>query len=281
MFDLSIITINFNNAAGLEKTINSVLTQSSKNSEFLVVDGGSNDGSIDIIIKHAGNINYWISERDNGIYDAMNKGIMQASGNYLMFLNSGDYLDDNNVLEEALTFINKQPNTDVLYGDIVSVKNDKKSVWKHPEKVGISFLKNNNLNHQAALIKASLFKEFGLYPMDYKLAGDHWLFLKALVNDKEFFYLKSLLVNYEPNGIGAKRRGDYEAEMADMWSKLVPSYADYLVNNYTAVEYANTYPFLKNIVPIHHYFTYNKKKLLLFSILLIASFYIVKSLFSF
>jgi len=96
---LSIITINYNDKEGLRKTIESVLSQTWTDYEYLIIDGGSADGSLDVIREYEDKITYWISEKDNGIYNAMNKGIVKSKGAYLQFLNSGDYLVDNKVFE--------------------------------------------------------------------------------------------------------------------------------------------------------------------------------------
>ncbi|MDR2910496.1 MAG: glycosyltransferase [Bacteroidales bacterium] len=93
---LSIITINLNNVAGLQKTIESVVKQTFTDYEYIVIDGGSTDGSADIIKQHANKITYWVSEPDKGIYNAMNKGIRVAKGEYCLFLNSGDWLINSN-----------------------------------------------------------------------------------------------------------------------------------------------------------------------------------------
>lgn len=96
---ISIITINFNNKDGIEKTISSVVAQTYKDIQYIIIDGDSTDGSVEVIKKYHEDIDYWISEPDKGIYDAMNKGILKATGDYVLFLNSGDYLS----IEELLT----------------------------------------------------------------------------------------------------------------------------------------------------------------------------------
>ena len=100
MYPFSIITINYNNKIGLEKTLNSISSQKNKNFEFVIVDGGSTDGSVDLLRKNSKIISKYISEKDSGIYHAMNKGIKMSSGNYLIFINSGDCLVDENVTDE-------------------------------------------------------------------------------------------------------------------------------------------------------------------------------------
>ena len=99
---LSIITVNLNNAAGLQKTIESVINQTFTDYEFIIIDGGSTDSSLEIIKQYANKITYWVSEPDNGIYNGMNKGIGQADGEYCFFLNSGDWMIENNTLYKFL-----------------------------------------------------------------------------------------------------------------------------------------------------------------------------------
>ena len=112
---LSIITVNLNNCDGLQKTIDSVVSQTFKDFEWIVIDGGSTDGSKELIEQYADHFTYWVSEPDKGIYNAMNKGIRVAKGDYLQFLNSGDYLYDRTTLEKCLL---PQNNADVIYGNL-------------------------------------------------------------------------------------------------------------------------------------------------------------------
>ena len=100
---LSIITINYNNLAGLQKTIESVVSQTFRDFEWIVIDGGSVDGSRELIERYANSFSYWVSEPDKGIYNAMNKGIVVAKGDYLLFLNSGDWLCDEMALERSFS----------------------------------------------------------------------------------------------------------------------------------------------------------------------------------
>ena len=113
---LSIITINYNNGDGLQRTIESVIKQNFKSYEYIVIDGGSTDKSIDVIKRNKNHINYWISEPDTGIYNAMNKGIRKATGEYLIMINSGDVLVNEDVLD---TVFKKNNNSDIIYGDVL------------------------------------------------------------------------------------------------------------------------------------------------------------------
>src|ERR1041384_6364869 len=117
---LSIITVNYNNRTGLERTIKSVADQTQTDIEYLVIDGGSTDGSIELIKSFGPKITEWISENDTGIYEAMNKGIMRSSGEYLLFLNSGDYLYSNETIEQVQNNLGSE---DILYGNIIFEKN--------------------------------------------------------------------------------------------------------------------------------------------------------------
>src|SRR4030043_464009 len=111
---LSIITINLNNAAGLRQTIESVINQTFSDYEYIIIDGGSTDGSVDVIKEYASKLRYWITEPDTGIYNAMNKGIMQAKGEYFQFLNSGDWFLNETILQKLFSV---DHNADILYGD--------------------------------------------------------------------------------------------------------------------------------------------------------------------
>ncbi len=122
MVKLSIITVNLNNSAGLRKTIESIVKQTFKDFEYIIIDGGSTDGSAEVIKEFADKITYWVSEPDKGIYNAMNKGILHAKGEYLLFLNSGDWLADDDLLSKVFC----EPRTaDIIYGHMNFVSGDK------------------------------------------------------------------------------------------------------------------------------------------------------------
>ena len=229
---LSIITINYNNKSGLKQTVESVLSQSFTDFEYIVIDGGSTDGSVDIIKNNSGEIDYWVSENDFGIYDALNKGIGKANGNYLMFLNSGDCFAGNNTLDLVHQQLNNAPDIDVFYGDTYfKTRNpDKTSLHKHPAVLDLWFLKDKNLNHQSTVIKSGLFKEFGCYPLEYKLAADHWLYLKSFIAGKRFLHIDCALAIYDRQGLSHTNYELYRQEMTDMWENLVPEYAKQLID---------------------------------------------------
>ena len=198
----SIITINYNNSQGLRQTIESVINQDFKDFEFLIVDGNSNDGSKEIIQTYADRLTNFVSEADNGIYHAMNKGIRMATGRYLLFLNSGDTLIDNNVLKQVNDAING--NTDLYYGDILFQEPTKTKRLTSPEKLTFDFFFTENLPHQASFIRRGLFDEIFNYNEDLKIVSD-WEFLiyavcKANISYKHLPIIVSL---YDGNGISS------------------------------------------------------------------------------
>ena len=137
MTKISIITINYNDKIGLSKTINSVLNQSWQKFEFIVIDGGSNDGGLEVIEQNKDKIDYWVSEPDKGVYNAMNKGIKVAKGEYLIFMNSGDTFYDDNVLEKIENQLTAE--FDIYYGDYYRVYSNSTKKRTFPEKLSFSF----------------------------------------------------------------------------------------------------------------------------------------------
>lgn len=184
---LSIITINLNNASGLAKTIASVSMQTFSEYEFIIIDGGSIDQSLAIIESNHGKIAYWLSEPDNGIYHAMNKGIRQAKGEYCLFLNSGDWLDSPTILEELFKL---PPKADIVAGDVYFYDTDLQQIkWlvPSPDELTAKTLFNGTLPHQATLIKRELFERIGLYNESLKIASD-WLFWVEALLEKGCSY---------------------------------------------------------------------------------------------
>jgi glycosyltransferase involved in cell wall biosynthesis len=196
---LSIITINFNNAEGLKKTIESVISQSFNDFEYLIIDGGSTDGSVEII-KQNKRINYWISEKDNGIYDAQNKGILKANGEYLLFLNSGDVLMSTGILEKVYPlFLTKKS---LYYGDLLLDING--VVEKHvaPTNVNSDFMLNSTFWHPCVFIKSELFKLYGLYNTSFKIVGDYEFFLRCLIKPNiTTEHINEFITLFDGNGV--------------------------------------------------------------------------------
>ncbi|MDO5332354.1 MAG: glycosyltransferase family 2 protein, partial [Bacillota bacterium] len=172
---LSIITVNLNNCDGLKKTIESVIAQTFTDFEWIVIDGGSTDGSKELIEQNSGNLAYWISEKDNGVYNAMNKGVYHAAGSYILFLNSGDYLTDNSVLE---TVFSNEYDSDILYGDIIIC--DGANIIErraYDDILSFSYLLKWSIGHPSSFIKRQLLIDFP-YNESYKIVSDKEFFLK-------------------------------------------------------------------------------------------------------
>jgi len=197
---LSIITINLNNASGLEKTIQSVINQTFTDFEYIVIDGNSTDGSVDIINIHSSKINYWVSEPDIGIYNAMNKGIRKAQGEYCLFLNSGDTLVDKNILEKVF---NENLHEDIIYGNMYYNRdNGEKTLWICPDKLTFRTFLQSTLCHPASFIKKQLFFEISLYDETLKIISDWVFFIIAIViHNKSYIHLPYCISNFEGGGI--------------------------------------------------------------------------------
>lgn len=212
---ISIITINFNNKDGLIKTIKSVINQTHKDYEYIIIDGGSTDGSIDVIMEYADKISYWVSEPDNGIYNAMNKGIAQAHGEYLNFMNSGDMFYNETVLSEILPYLNK---------DIVSGKNYYENGVHgfHQKEITLSDLFKGTLPHQATFIKKTLFDKYP-YDESLKIVSDWKFFIEALVfGDATFSNIDIIICTFDGNGISAKQIELMNKERDLVYKQLLP-----------------------------------------------------------
>lgn len=172
----SIISVNFNNAKGLKNTIESVLSQTYTDYEYIIIDGGSNDESKAIIEQHSNSLTYWCSERDGGIYFGMNKGLEHAIGEYVIFLNSGDCFVNSKVLEQVFSDTNYTE--DLIVGrQLFVMKSGRHSKSRRifPHEIDSFFFLGNTLPHQCTFIKRLLFNKLGQYCTDYKIVSD-WIF---------------------------------------------------------------------------------------------------------
>lgn len=202
---LSIITINRNDKHGLEKTVQSIITQSFKDYEFIVIDGNSADGSIGIIKQYEPHIDYWVSEPDSGIYNAMNKGIRKATGDYLYFLNSGDVFASKEVLNEVFS---NELNDNFVCGNIIwdrkgSLTEDK-SYKDRDWTFSLYDLYAGFLSHQAFLIHKNMFEKYGLYDERLRIMSDWKLFFIAIgVNRENVQYIDVTLSIYNTDGLSS------------------------------------------------------------------------------
>ena len=195
---LSIISINYNNSSGLEKTIVSVINQTYKNYEYIIVDGLSDDGSIDIIKKYESEITHSVIEADNGIYHAMNKGIRFAKGDYIIFLNSGDVFTDNTVLNSVIQEIK---NEDFISCNLMLVSPVGKSLKIYPDFPTFKYFLEDSLPHPATFIKRSLFDISGGYDERFKICSD-WMFFIIMLckHDATHKHLPVTLSEFQLDG---------------------------------------------------------------------------------
>ncbi len=219
---LSIITVNYNDAKGLERTIISVISQTFRDFEFIVIDGGSTDGSVDVIKKYESNIDYWVSEADGGIYQGMNKGLRKAKGSYVNFMNSGDSFHAPDVLEQIFSL---NTDADIITGTHIGSP--------HPNigKDGITMydLCTGAVDHQASFIR----REVALrHPYDekYRIVSDWKFFIEALIFDNcSFFYTDTIVVNVDMTGISNTNHELDRQERAAVLKELLP---ERILNDY-------------------------------------------------
>lgn len=233
---LTIITINYNNAAGLEKTMQSVLAQTFMDFEYIVVDGGSTDGSTDVIKrfeKGFGERLHWTSEPDKGIYNAMNKGIVKACGDYLEFLNSGDCLVDDNVVERMVGELKKQGCPSILYGNMLKSMPDGRILRDRcfaGEDITLQGMYHGCLNHSPAYIGRSLFEKYGLYDETLRICSDwKWYVMSIVLGEERPVYVDMDVTLFDMTGISETNKGLLESERSSLLKQMIPAgiLADY------------------------------------------------------
>ena len=236
---LSIVTINRNNAVGLEKTMLSVASQTYKEFEYIVVDGASTDGSVEVIKKletEFGKRLKWISEPDIGIYNAMNKGIRMASGDYIQILNSGDILAASDVMERMIAALEHQENeVGILYGNMIRnygngrlVRDKRKSKSQEPRAESVEwtmydFIKGT-VNHDPTYIHRSLYEKYGLYDESLKITSDWKWFVNAVVfGGEKLYYVPIDVTIFDTTGISETNLDAREKERRVELEKMLPA----------------------------------------------------------
>lgn len=196
----SIITVNYNNKEGLIKTIESVINQSFTDYEFIIIDGGSTDGSVDILNKFDEQITYWVSERDKGIYNAMNKGIAKASGEYLNFMNSGDCFYDNKVLEHIT---NQHPEKDIIVGRDYhyNAHTGQGFATILPKRITMLTFYIQTLPHQSSFFKKELFYNCQ-YDENLRIVSDIKFYIQKLcLEGCSIQLINDIICRREPDGV--------------------------------------------------------------------------------
>lgn len=192
----SVVTVTYNAADLLQKTLESVLGQASADFEYLIVDGGSGDGTVELIEQHASRLGYWTSEKDTGIYNAMNKAIRQCKGEWVIFMNAGDIFSDADVLARVAGYCND--NIDLVYGDRHRVDSAGSRRYEKAGELKDAYLREV-VFHQSLFTRTSLLKERN-YDESYKLAADYEFMLYALRNDKKFQYVDLSISDFLEGG---------------------------------------------------------------------------------
>lgn len=231
LLTISIITINYNNAIGLKQTITSILAQTYPGIQYIVIDGGSDDGSNEVLDLYQEKIAYAVSEPDTGIYNAMNKGIKAAHGDYLLFINSGDLLLNDRVIEEV---VGMKLDKDLVYGNIVLVENGESRDWMMDDRISFETFYHSTIPHPGTFIKKNLFDKLGLYNEIYKIVSDWEFFLLALCKHNcSYKYINLKICRFFLDGISAdpKNYNLLLSERNDVLKKHFPlfikDYEDY------------------------------------------------------
>lgn len=256
---ISIITVCFNAGDRLKSTIESVIHQKYSSFEYIVIDGGSTDTSMEIIKKYESRISLWISEPDAGIYDAMNKGIKLATGEYILMMNAGDIFYDENVLGNVMPFLNGE---DVVSGKALMSN----QIWlpAKEEELSLAFFITRSLNHQATFMKRSMFLEDS-YNLKYRISSDSLFFCKKLIfENATYLAIDVFIAKCEDSGASSCAKESYE-EMSNGIKEMLPLRMSHdvdfihLYHNEGVIKFGRllrNIPFLKEIV---HFYRRNKR----------------------
>ena len=216
----SVITINYNNKLGLRHTIESVVGQTFDDYEYIIIDGGSSDGSVDVIQEFTQYIDFWVSEKDGGIYNAMNKGVAQSHGDYCIFMNSGDEFFNNQVLRNLNNY---GTNEDIMIGKVV-IDNQRHIISPPPlsEKVTLYHLYSGSIPHQGSFIKTALLRKYP-YDESLKISSDWKFFLQTLIIDNcSFRFLDEYVAIYDMEGLSSTNPKLMRSEKDRVLSLLFP-----------------------------------------------------------
>lgn len=234
---LSIITVNYNDAEGLERTIQSVISQTYHDYEFIIIDGGSTDGSVDVIKKYESHIDNWVSEPDGGIYPGMNKGLHKAKGEYVNFMNGGDRYHSEDVLEKIFAL---ETNAEIITG--AHAENGLRNVGKR----GVTMLDLYKwaIDHQASFIRRDVALRHP-YDEKYRIVSDWKFFIEALIFDNcSFYYTDTIVVDVDMKGIS---NTNYTLDMQEREAVLRELFPERVLKDYQLL--ASIHPDLLEVVP--------------------------------
>lgn len=236
---ISIITVCRNNEAGLKKTIDSVINQTYKDIEYIIIDGNSKDGTASLVAKYQEHVPItFVCEPDEGIYDAMNKGIKLSSGNWLNFMNAGDTFYDKNSINQIIPFLENE--LDVAYGNTEIVYKDFKTIKDEPipEKLWMG-----RIPHQSSFIKSSTMKKYG-YNKDNKIVADLELFMSVYYNGGKIKKINQIISSFAKDGITEKMG---EQVIVDAYQTVKKFNSKITVDIYYNI--LKIKPFIKRLLP--------------------------------
>ena len=216
---ITIITINYNNSTGLRRTVESVAGQTASDIEYIVIDGGSDDDSREVIRAYADHIHYWTSEKDRGIYHAMNKGVSQAHGDYCFFLNSGDVFYDSTVLDRvSKSGLDK----DIIIGKVVIDGSEELMSPPPSREISLYHLYSGAIPHQGSFIRTNLLRQHP-YDENLRIASDWKFFVQTIVIENcSLKYIEEFVARYDTNGISSANPKLMRKEKERVLAELFP-----------------------------------------------------------
>lgn len=213
MAKISIITVTFNCQGTIESTINSILMQDFSNFELIIIDGASTDGTLNVINKYKSRIKCIVSEPDNGIFDAMNKGIERATGDFVLFMNSGDTFVNNHVL----SLINFNKEYGVIYGNmVINFRNKKLECKPEPFFKSKDYIKTMGICHQCIFVRTDLAKHYK-FSQEFKIAADFNMIFQIWKKGYKFRYVDVPIANYDTTGFSAQNYPKQLKEICRIW----------------------------------------------------------------
>jgi len=197
---LTVVTISYNNKEDIEETIRSVICQNYENLEYIIIDGASTDGTVDIIKKYENQITFWISEKDKNLYDAMNKGIKYATGEWIIFMNAGDKFYDCSVINDIFNYnnLNKINNADLIYGNVCKNYGDFKKIEKAKDINNL--WKGMVFSHQSLFVRTKLMKEHP-FNMNLRIAADFDFIFHMYTLGYKFLYIDRTISEIDTTGL--------------------------------------------------------------------------------
>ncbi|MBQ8251043.1 MAG: glycosyltransferase [Alphaproteobacteria bacterium] len=220
MRKISIITVCYNIKDEIERTCESIISQTANNYEWIVVDGGSTDDTVDILNKYKDKMSVFISEKDTGIYNSMNKGIQKATGEWCIFMNGGDCFASKEIIEKFSQLDGIYKYADIIYGNVCIINKNKKTyIKKYPYSLTKSYFFKDNINHQSTFIKTELFEKYGLYNENYQIAADWEKWLVFILNNAKFTYWNTPISDFYSGGASTTQSKKLQSEIQSIQKK--------------------------------------------------------------